>query len=77
MSHTVTKHINVMDLEEMNGFFYGMLNEEEQKIVDQAVTDHKAIRVYDGVGGLLGLSQVRVLNEREQAAMALHAECRR
>lgn len=50
------------ELRSINGFYVGLLSEDEQELLDKAVKAGEAIRDYGHPGGFfLGLAKVKVL----------------
>jgi hypothetical protein len=52
-----------MRLNEMEGFFVGMLDDEELAEFERAIDAGRARRVYEGASGLMGLAKVRLIRE--------------
>ena len=48
------------DLDWVEGFFVGQLNDDEMKVFERAVEDGLAYRSYEGGAGFLGLARVRL-----------------
>lgn len=51
------------ELPYIDGFYVGQLNNYESEIFERAVSEGLARRVYEGVGGLMGLAKVQLINQ--------------
>lgn len=49
------------ELSAIDGLYVGMLTVDEIEMLNHAVAEGRAIRSYEGPGGLLGMAKVRVL----------------
>lgn len=54
-------------IEEMDGMFVGLLDDDEIAILNQAISDGKARRAYVGAAGFMGLAKVELLHPIEDA----------
>ncbi len=50
------------DLAQINGFFVGLLSDDELAAFNEAVAQGAAIRSYEGVGGFMGMAKVRLIS---------------
>ncbi len=49
------------DLERLDGLFVGQLDNEEMRLFERAVAEHRAYRGYEGEAGFMGLAKVRLV----------------
>ena len=52
-----------MRLDEMDGMYVGLLNDDERAEFEQAIKDGRAQRLYEGMGGFLGMPKVKLIYE--------------
>jgi len=52
------------NLDRLDGLYVGLLDSDELAVFEQAIKDGKACRSYEGPGGMLGLSKVKLLQTR-------------
>lgn len=48
-------------LEHMEGLFVGLLDDDEAQVLEDAIERGRAMRSYEGAGGLMGMAKVRLL----------------
>jgi hypothetical protein len=50
-------------IKNVDGLYYHFLDDDEKESLEKCIKDKFAIRSYEGIGALMGLSKVRVISD--------------